>query len=82
MMSERQIPEEWVKKTLRRPDYSEEKEDGTAHYIRAIPEHGGRFLRVIANPIDLRVVTLFFKLKIVAEKILTTSKKSLTKRCT
>jgi hypothetical protein len=41
-------------------DYSEEKEDGTIRYIRAIPEHGGRFLRVIANPIDLRVVTLFF----------------------
>jgi hypothetical protein len=60
MMNERRIPEEWVKRTLRGPDYSEEKEDGTIHYIKTIPEHGGRFLRVIANPRDLRVVTLFF----------------------
>ena len=60
MMNERQIPEEWIKKTLSSPDYSEEKEDRTVHYIKAIAEHGGRFLRVIVNPIDLRVVTLFF----------------------
>jgi hypothetical protein len=44
--------------------YSEEKENGTTHYIRAISEHGGRFLRVIANPINLQVVTLFFDRKL------------------
>ena len=60
MMNERQIPEEWVMETLNSPDYSEEKEDGTTHYIKAIIEHGSRFLRVITNPMDLRVVTLFF----------------------
>jgi len=60
MMNERHIIEEWVKRTLRYPDYSEEKEDGTIHYIKAIDEYQGRFLRIIVNPIDLRVVTLFF----------------------
>lgn len=60
MMNERQISEEWVKETLSEPDYSEEKEDGTIHYIKAIAKHEERFLRVIVNPKDLRVVTIFF----------------------
>jgi hypothetical protein len=34
----------------------------TTHYIKAIPEHGGRFLRVVINHQvePPRVVTLFF----------------------
>ena len=33
MMNERQIAEHWVEETLYNPDYSEEKEDGTIHYL-------------------------------------------------
>jgi hypothetical protein len=37
-------------------------DDDNTHYIKAIPEHGERFLRVIVNHhvTPKRVVTLFF----------------------
>lgn len=40
----------------------EEIRQGTTHYIRAIPEQGGRFLRVVVNTRvrPNQVVTLFF----------------------
>lgn len=62
VMRERNIPEEWVSRTVDTPDRREDPADGTTHYIKAIPEHGGRFLRVVANPgvTPARVVTVFF----------------------
>lgn len=62
MLSEREIPEEWLWRTLASPDRQEVGGDGTVHYINSIPEHGGRFLRVVVNPTATpeRVVTLFF----------------------
>ena len=38
------------------------KRDGTIHYIRAIEQYGGRYLRVVVNPDDSpkRIVTVFF----------------------
>jgi hypothetical protein len=44
--------------------YNEISKDtsGNIHHIKAIPEHGGRFLRVVVNPHVQpgRIVTLFF----------------------
>jgi hypothetical protein len=62
MMRERNIPEEWVRRAIDDPDRIEIGSEGNTHYIKAIPEHGGRFLRVVVNPRvkPNRVVTLFF----------------------
>ena len=62
VMRERKIPEEWVRRTIASPDQAETPPDGTIHYIKAISEHGGRFLRVVMNPAvtPMRVVRVFF----------------------
>jgi len=62
MLKERNIQEAWVKLTMENPEKKELKDDGTIHYIRAIEEYGGRYLRVVVNP-DVthgRIITLFF----------------------
>jgi len=62
MLQERNIPEAWVQRTLHAPDRTEVGTDHNIHYIKAIAEHGGRFLRVIVNPhvTPKRIVTVFF----------------------
>ena len=62
MLQERNIPEEWLRRTLISPDNREIGGDGNLHYIKAIPEHGERFLRVVVNATVTpnRVVTIFF----------------------
>jgi hypothetical protein len=69
MLRERNIPEDWVQRTIRSPDRIEVRPDGHTHYIRAIPEHGGRFLRVVVNPhvTPKRIVTLFFDRRLRSE---------------
>jgi hypothetical protein len=59
---ERDIPVEWVERVISGPSLVEELGDGTVHYVAPIPEHGGRFLRVVAAdaPEPDRIVTLFF----------------------
>ncbi len=49
-------------RTIQTPDRYEESEDGKGHYIKSIPEHGGRFLRVVVNPSvsPNRILTVFF----------------------
>ncbi len=69
MLKERNIQEEWVKLTIEDPERKESKEDGTVHYIRAIKQYGGRYLRVVVNP-DVnpkRIVTVFFDRRITKE---------------
>ncbi len=62
MLRERNIPEAWVRGTMHAPDRTEVGVDHNTHYIKAIPEHGGRFLRVVVNPhvTPKRIVTVFF----------------------
>ena len=62
VICERSIPEEWVKRTTNFPDRTEIGADENTHYIKAIQEHGGRFLRVIVNTrvTPKRIVTVFF----------------------
>jgi hypothetical protein len=49
MIEERGIKLTWVEKTLDHPEKVEYKSDGTQHFLRRIPEHGNRWLRVIVN---------------------------------
>ena len=62
MRKERDILLSWVRLTLEDPVETEQKDDGTVHYIRPIEERGGKYLRVVVNPdaIPWRIVTLFF----------------------
>lgn len=44
MLRERKIQKVWVEWAIEDPDKKEMEEDGTVHYIRAIPQFGGRHL--------------------------------------
>ncbi|MCS6926766.1 MAG: DUF4258 domain-containing protein [Candidatus Binatia bacterium] len=66
MLKERNIRESWVKLAIEDPEKKEPRDDGTVHYIRAIEEYAGRYLRVVVNP-DVkpwRIVTVFFDRRI------------------
>ncbi|BBM72054.1 DUF4258 domain-containing protein [Rhodothermus marinus] len=58
MLRERNILEAWVKRVLEEPEITE----WTLHYLRAIEEFDGRYLRVVVNPeaVPQRIVTVFF----------------------
>jgi hypothetical protein len=66
MLSERAIREEWVSRALNSPDRTDVAEDYNRHYIKAISEFGGRYLRVVVNPqhAPVRIVTFFFDRRI------------------
>jgi len=62
MLRERNIREDWVKLAIEDHERRELMDDGTVHYMKAIDQYGGRFLRVVVNP-DVspqRIVTVFF----------------------
>jgi hypothetical protein len=49
MLKERNISMEMVNKAMTIPDKTEEREDGTKHYLKLFNINGGRWLRVIIN---------------------------------
>lgn len=61
VLEERMISREWIDQTLKSPDHVEEREGGTQHFIKRIPENENHWLRdvinVRANP--NRAVTAF-----------------------
>jgi hypothetical protein len=62
MLTERAIPDAWVVRAVESPLRTENRDDGTTHYLSEVPERNGRILRVVVNteaspPI---VVTVFF----------------------
>ena len=62
MLEERSIHTQWVDRTIQRPDQREDHADGTTHFMKQIPEHGNRWLRVVVN-INVkpnRAITAFF----------------------
>ncbi len=62
MLKEREIPLEWVELTFNYPDLTEDRPDGTRHYLKQIPAYEYRWLRLVMN-IDADAptcVTLFF----------------------
>jgi hypothetical protein len=62
MLKEREIPEEWVWRTIDKPDWEDIGEDKNIHYFKSIPEHGERILHVVINlhVSPQKVVTVFF----------------------
>jgi hypothetical protein len=62
MLKERNIPEEWVYRTLNNPDRKNVGADNNFHYFKSIPEHEGRILHVVVNQhvSPQKVVTVFF----------------------
>ena len=62
MMKERLIQPTWVDMTLNEPEKVNDKPDGTRHYLRRIPEHGNRWLRIVVNvkATPNKAVTVFF----------------------
>jgi len=55
-----------VKLVIEGPEKKELQDDGTVHYLRAIEQYGGRYLRVVVNPgvSPQRIVTVFFDRRI------------------
>ncbi len=62
MLKERNIPEEWVWRTINNHEWQNIDDDNNVHYYKSIPEHGERILHVVVNPIvtPKKVVTVFF----------------------
>jgi hypothetical protein len=62
MVKERGITEEWVMETLSQPARTEQRDDGTVHYLKPISQHEGRVLRVVTSPESdpPRIITAFF----------------------
>lgn len=62
MLTERNIPEEWIWRTIDNPDWKNVGEDNNIHYFKIIPEHDERILHVVVNPhvSPKKVVTVFF----------------------
>ena len=62
MLTERNISEEWVWRTINNSDWEKAGEDNNIHYFKIIPEHGERILHVVVNPnvSPQKVITVFF----------------------
>ncbi len=62
MLKERNIQEEWVRKTINDHEWQTIGVDKNTHYFKGIPEHGGRILHVVVNQhvAPNKVVTVFF----------------------
>ena len=58
--SRKGIKYEWVERTIVDPDMVEEISEKEVRLWKRFPEVGGRFLRVVVNPQDKIIVTVFF----------------------
>ena len=59
---ERDIPLPWITLAIESAQVVQLQPDGTTHYLKAIPEFGGRVLRVVlsTHTVPPVVVTVFF----------------------
>ncbi len=62
MLSERNIAEEWVWRTIATPRRKRKGDDDNMHYTKPIKERQGRVLHVVVNPNaePQRIITVFF----------------------
>ncbi|MCE7982276.1 MAG: DUF4258 domain-containing protein [Caldilinea sp. CFX5] len=62
MIQERRLSIEWIWRTVDFPDLVEVGDDDNRHYMKAIPEKGGRILHVVTNEhvAPNRIITIFF----------------------
>ena len=49
MLHERGIRRDWADRAIEQPDQFEDRDDGTRHYLKQVPEFENRWLRVIVN---------------------------------
>jgi hypothetical protein len=70
MLSERNIAEEWVWRTISSPDTQELGSDNNLHFAKVIVEKDDRVLHVVVNPhiAPQRIVTLFFDRRLRSKK--------------
>ena len=71
MLKERGIRREWIEQALQAPNRIEDREDGTRHFIKQIPEYENRWLRVVVN-VSLdphRAITAFFDRRLRRKKV-------------
>jgi hypothetical protein len=70
MLKERNIPEEWMWRTINNPDWNKVGIDNNIHYFKSIAEHEERILHVVVNPhvSPQKVVTVFFDRKVRRQK--------------
>ncbi len=70
MLTERNITEEWIWRTIGNPDWKNVGEDNNIHYFKSIPEHDERILHVVVNPhvSPKKVVTVFFDRRVRRQK--------------
>ncbi|HZR97219.1 MAG TPA: DUF4258 domain-containing protein [Chloroflexota bacterium] len=61
-LARRGIALDWVWRAVQTPDATEQRPDGTIHYIKRLPQQGGRYLRIVVNHRKQppRVATIFF----------------------
>jgi hypothetical protein len=63
VMTERNLHRDWIERAVRAPDWQEpDPHDPTASRLfAAVPERGGRFLRVacVETPTEIRILTAF-----------------------
>ena len=61
-LARRGIALDWVWRAIQTPDATEQRPDGTTHYMKRLPEHGGQYLRIVVNHRKQppRVATIFF----------------------
>jgi len=61
---ERELDLDWIEKTVREPEWSrpDPRRAGVERRFRAIPEFGGRILRVacVESADEIRILTVFF----------------------
>ena len=49
MLKERNIAEEWVRRTLNTPDKKRSGDDGNMHFVKVIRDRDGRVLSGVVN---------------------------------
>lgn len=63
-VEERELDPDWIARAVRRPDWTipDPRRPGVERRFRAIPEFGGRTLRVACfeTPTEIRILTVFF----------------------
>ena len=65
MLEERNISEDWIRDTVKNPDWDTLGPDDNRHYFKSISENGDRVLHVIMNQSvsPKRIITAFFDRK-------------------
>ncbi len=63
VMSKRNIPKDWIFRTIAESSVIIEINNNETHYFLNISEYENRCLKVVINPIKLLVVTAYFDRK-------------------